>query len=443
MRDILVLAVIIGLVPFILRRAWIGVLAWTWIGVMNPHQLGWGIAGRFPVAMIIGAVTLLALLFSQDKKSPPWTIAMVTLLVTTVFYTVKMPFVWVPDVGWEMWDKVMKIFLMTFVAGMLIYGDFRVKWLIWTVVFSMGFYGLKGGLFTIFTGGHHMVQGPSPSFIAGNTEIGLAMIMVLPLILVTARHAEKAWLRLLTYATFWLTVVAIVFTYSRGALLGLCVVSLFILPGMKRKFLLALMFIPAALIGMSLTPEKLFSRAETIQTYQEDHSAMQRIQAWGVAKNVAMQNPMIGAGFGLQSADNAHWLSYAEFLGNWENKARAAHSIYFQVLGEHGFVGFMLFMTVMVSTLWTLSRCRRQLKALPGTQWMSDYAWAIRVGIIGYMVSGAFLSLAYFDLLYLYVVLAAIISREIAVKQAAMTEKRIPMGTAAYAGMRDNPSAAQ
>ncbi len=442
MRDILVIAVIIGLVPFILKRAWIGVLAWTWIGLMNPHQLGWGIAGRFPVAMIIGAVTLLALLIGQDKKGPPWNVAMATLLVTAIFYTAKMPFVWVPDDGWEMWDKVMKIFLMTFVAGMVIYGDYRIKWLLWTIVFSIGFYGFKGGLFTIMTGGQHMIQGPSPSFIAGNTEIGLVMIMVLPLILVTARYATNKWLRSLTYATFWLTIIAIVFTYSRGALLGLGVVALFIFPGMKRKFLVALMLIPAVLIGLALTPEKLFDRAGTIQTYEQDHSAMQRIQAWGVAKNIAIANPLIGAGFGLQSLDSSRWLGYADFLGPWENKARAAHSVYFQMLGEHGFVGLIFFLAILVGTFLTLTRCRRQLKLIPGAQWLADYTWAIRVALLGYVVSGAFLSLAYFDLMYLYVVLAAIIAREVAVKRTAAAKSATAQNVA-YSEVRGIPSIAR
>jgi len=433
MRDVLVIGIILGLVPFIFRKAWIGVIAWTWIGIMNPHQLGWGFAGSFPVAMLVGAVTLLALVLDQGKKSPAMNPAMAILLATAVFYTVKMPFAWSGDLSWEIWDKTMKIFLMTFVMGMVIFGDYRIKWLLWTVVFSMGFYGLKGGIFSITTGGTHHVQGPSPSFISGNTEIGLAMNMVLPLILVTARYAERQWTRLLSYSTFWFTTIAIVFTYSRGALLGLGISMLLILPGMKRKFLLILLLVPALIVGIALTPQKLFDRAETIKSYEQDESAMQRIQAWGVAKNIAFAHPFTGGGFGLQDVNDALWLSYADFMGNWKNYARAAHSIYFQVLGEHGVLGFALFLTLLTATLVSLTRSRRALTRMPGTQWLADYTWAIRIGLFAYMVSGAFLSLAYFDMLYLYVGLSAIIAREVLVKQAAATGKPVP-------GMSISPS---
>lgn len=430
MRDVLVIGIILGLVPFILRRPWIGVIAWTWIGIMNPHQLGWGFAGTFPVAMLVGAVTLFALVFDQEKKSPAMNAAMAILLATAVFYTIKMPFAWSGSYSWEIWDKTMKIFLMTFVMGMVIFGDYRIKWLLWTVVFSMGFYGLKGGIFSITTGGTHHVQGPAPSFIAGNTEIGLAMNMTLPLILVAARHAQRQWTRLLCYATFWFTIIATVFTYSRGALLGLGIAMMFILPGMKRKLLLTMALVPALIIGIALTPQKLFDRAETIKTYEQDESAMQRIQAWGVAKNIALAHPIFGAGFGLQSVNDDLWLSYADFLGNWKNYARAAHSVYFQVLGEHGFVGLALFLALLIAALMSLTRSRRALLRIPGGQWLADYSWAIRIGILAYMVSGAFLSLAYFDMLYLYVGLSSIIAREVMAKQAAAA------GNAAKATLR-------
>lgn len=428
MRDVLVVGIVIGLIPFILRKPWIGILAWTWIGLMNPHQLGWGFAGSFPVAMLVAVVTLFAVVFDSEKKSPAMNAAMWLVALTALFYTAKAPFSWNLSLGWDIYIKTMKIFLMTFVTGMLIFGEYRIKWLLWTVVFSLGFFGFKGGLFSVLTGGNHHVLGPASTFIAGNTEIGLAMNMVLPLILVTARHMNRQWLRLLCYGTFWLTIIAIVFTYSRGALLGLGVVALFIFPGMQRKALLTIALVPALILAVALTPEKLFERAETIKTYEQDESAMQRIQAWGVAKNIALAHPIIGGGFGLQSVDNARWLSYAEFLGNWENYARAAHSIYFQILGEQGFVGLFLFLALLAATVLSLTRSRRLLKAMPGMQWLADYVWAIRVGLFGYLVSGAFLSLAYFDLVYLYIGLSAIIAREVTLKQATGTAARLDRG---------------
>jgi len=441
MRDILVIGIVVTLIPFIITNAWVGVIGWTWIGLMNPHMLSWGIARSFPLAVVVGGVTLLAFLFTRDKKVPPMNVAMITLVITAIFYTAKMPLAWVPEQSWEIWDKLMKILLMVFVTGCLIYGEKRIKWLLWTIVFSIGYYGFKGGLFSILTGGVHHVLGPPQTFISGNTEIGLVMIMVLPLMLIAARHAERKWVKWLAYSTFWLTVPAIVFTYSRGALLGLAVTFGLVLLRMQRKVLVLLLLIPVGIAGLAFTPQQLFDRAGTIKTYEEDQSSMMRIQAWGVAKNIGLSHPLTGAGFNLEHLPSTEWLAYADFLGNWENRTKAAHSIWFQVLGEHGLLGLALFLVILVSTVLTLNKAMRDLKGIGGALWLRDYAWAVRVGLTGYMVAGTFLSLAYFNLLYTYVVLAAIIAREAAAQRAALasTSQSVSPGSASPASPYEVP----
>jgi len=44
MRDLFVTAVIFGLLPFIFKRPWVGILVWAWLSYMNPHRLAWGFA---------------------------------------------------------------------------------------------------------------------------------------------------------------------------------------------------------------------------------------------------------------------------------------------------------------------------------------------------------------------------------------------------------------
>lgn len=430
MRDILVIAILIGLVPFILARAWIGVLAWTWVGLMNPHQLGWGAAGTFPAAMVVGLATLVALVFAPDKRAPAWNAAALALLLTCLFYTLKLPFALSPwPIVWEYYEKFMKILLMTFVIAMLIHGEYRIRWFFGIVVVSLGFYGFKGGIFVITTGGHYMVQGPEASFIGGNTHLGVALIMILPLVFAGAEVAQRRWVRNLSYATFWLTVLAIIFTYSRGALLGLLITFPFIFMRMKRKGLVVAMLLPTLLLGVALVPEKLFNRAETIQTYEQDHSAMQRIQAWSVAKNIAFDHPIAGGGFSLDTIGHAEWLGYADFMGEWNNRPRAAHSIYFQVLGEHGFIGLGLFLTALIGTMASLRTVRRAAGTLPNSEWIAHIAGAVQIGLLGYMTAGAFVSLAYFDLFYTYVALSAILYREV-------MERKQALGSPAIGGWR-------
>ena len=68
MRDILVTAIVFGVLPFIFKRPWIGILLWCWLGYMNPHRQAWGFAYDFPFAFITAIVTIAAFLFSKEKK---------------------------------------------------------------------------------------------------------------------------------------------------------------------------------------------------------------------------------------------------------------------------------------------------------------------------------------------------------------------------------------
>lgn len=412
LRDILLIAVIVALLPVSLMRPWIGILTWSWIGYMNPHRLVW-VVRDWPVAQAVAGVTLLGLLFTRDRRSIPWTREMVILVLIAAHFTITTIFAWYPDVAWPQWEKVAKILLFTFITPMLIFSRQRVRLLMLVIVFSIGFYGFKGGIFSIVTGGQYMVLGPANSFIGANTTIGLAMNMMLPLMLLVAREEANRYLRWLLFSMFWLTIVAIIFTYSRGALLGLFAVLLAIFWRNKGRILLLCL---VAALGFSFVqgfiPSKWFARQETTLEYREDNSAMQRIQAWSVAKNIALDRPLLGAGFNFEYASNSErWLSYADFLGDWHNRTRAAHSIYFQVLGQHGFLGLILFLGLLFGSFFKLHKLGKY-EYDEEASWIGRYAKAAQLSLIPYMVSGAFLSLAYFDLFYMYVALSAILARE-------------------------------
>lgn len=442
LRDIGLFIVLIGSVPIILWRPWIGVLMWYWIGLMNPHRLTWGFMYDIPAAMLVGVTTLGALAIARDRRMPPFTRETALLLLMMAWFTLTTMNAWVPSMAWAYWAQAMKVLGFTLLTTMLVHGRLRTEWLLLVITGSLAFYGVKGGLFTLLTGGQYQILGPAQSFISGNTSLGLAMLMVMPLLLVLARRAragdlaglpDRSWLRLAGwggYGAFWLTGLSTVFTYSRGALVGLSSIVPFVFLKMRYKPLLVVLIIMGGTTVLTLVPDKLVDRAETIQNYQEDRSAMQRIQAWGVNLNIALENPL-GGGFNLVYIDDGTWLSYANFIGDWDNQARVAHSNYFQVLGHHGFVGLALYVGLLLSVLLTLFRVAVQGKRHRETQWIADYAWGLGVGTIAYSVAGAFLNLAYFTLFYAFVAATIVLRREHehALRGLATTKTEPAVGT--------------
>lgn len=426
MRDYTLFLIIMVLVPIILARPWVGVPAWFWVGLMAPHGHTWTFMRTFPIATVIGLTTLVALLLAKDRRPLPVTREIIILGLFVAYITMTSYFAVNSSGAWDFWQHFMKILLITLVTPMLIYGDRRIQWLLLVITFSIAFYGLKGGVFTLSTGGSYHVLGPPGSYLQGNTYIGLAMVMVLPLILVSARMFNERWSDLGwpliarfskpigwgIYAVFWLTVIATLATYSRGALLGILAIAPFLFLHMRKKSLLVLGAVVAfGVVGVS-APDQLVDRWATIQTYEEDQSAMQRVQAWGVNWNMAVERPITGMGFRNHHLGYDWWITYANFEGGWRH-VLSPHSVYFGILGAHGFGGLAVFLLLLAFTFLTLNRIRRAAKRRQGQLWLSEYAWAIQVGLTGYIVAGAFLDVAYFNLLYAFIALAVIMRREL------------------------------
>lgn len=420
MRDLVVTLIVFGSIPFIFKRPYIGVLMWVWISVMNPHQLTWGFATTFPFAAIIAVTTMASLLFTREPKNLPLTPVTWVLIAFVLWMNVTTVFALQLDLSLGQWNKVMKIMLMTFVTLMLLKTRQHVQLLIWVLVFSLGFYGVKGGIFTITGGGVDRVWGPEGTFIGGNNEIALALIMTIPLMHYLQTTAHNMWIRHGLTAAMLLSAAAALGTYSRGALLAIAAMGIFLWFKSRNKVSLGLLMAIAIPLLVMFMPEKWAERMDTIHTYEEDSSVQGRFNAWSMAFNLAKDRPLVGGGFEIY--DLPIFYRYAPN----PTDVHAAHSIYFQALGEHGFVGLGLFLLLGILTWRTGAWIIRNTKRMDEYKWASSLATMIQVSLIGYAVGGAFLSLLYFDLPY-YLMSAMVVTRVLLEKEL---KKKAALATA-------------
>lgn len=430
MRDILLTGFIFALLPVCLVRPWIGVLVWTWFGLMNPHRLTWGFAYSIPFGMLIAGATLAGLLFAKDRRPVPWNGVLVLIAILFAYFTLTTFFAWAPANAWNQWNKIWKILLMTFVATTLIYGRERIRYLMLTIVVSIGFYGVKGGIWSITTGGAHKVLGPEGTFIDDNTFIGLAFNMVVPLMVILAREEKGVWTKPLLYIAAGLTMISTIFTYSRGAYVGLAILLPLLFLESRKKVIAGAILIPALVLGPMVLPEAVFKRADETINYEEDMSANQRLFSWSVAFNVARDFPLTGAGFEFEyDEDVGRWLDYGDqSYRRFTDRQHSAHSIFFQILGQHGFLAFFLYVALLVSVMVSLQRTKKRALQIPDRAWVGTYASALQVALIAYLVTGAFLSSAYFDLAWLYYAMSAILAREL--KTSELVAEPQPAGAA-------------
>lgn len=403
MRDLFIAAVVFGLLPLVLKRPQVGIYLWAWISYMNPHRLTWGFAFGFPWAQTIFLATLAGLFFSREPKRILWTRETVLMLTYLGWAAFTSYFAFFPDLAWEDWVKMFKIFLVTYMTVMVITNRERLHGLIWIIALSLGFYGIKGGIFTILHGGVYRVQGPLGTFIGGNNEMALALIMTIPLIRYLHLQETRKWLKTGLMGAMLLTAIATIGSQSRGALVGIVAMGLFLWLKSRQKIMTAFFVVLAVGAVAAIMPQEWYDRMHTTKNYQEDTSALGRINAWHTAFNVAKARI---TGGGAEMFRPEVFQQYAPE----PYRVHDAHSVYFEVMGEHGFIGFGIYMTIMVFAWMRGSAIIRRAKKDPELKWARDLAAMTQVSMVGFASAGLFLGMSKFDLYWHLVVILVILN---------------------------------
>ena len=404
-RDLLVTFVVgLGLL-YLFKHPAVGAYLWAWLSVMTPQTMTYGFARGYPFAQLVAVATLAAWAFTAKKQKLPLNSITVLWAALLIWMSLTSLFSIAPE-GWtsERWIFVMKIQLMLFVSLMLVRSGQELRILVCVVTMSLAYFGIKGGVFTLQGGGGGRVWGPGNSLLGGNNELAVGLVMIVPFLYWMRQSIDHKWVKRGVTVAIVLCIFSILGSQSRGGLLALLVLALFL--GVKSAYPVrmtagVLSLVAAAIFFM---PATWTERMDTIKSYEEDTSAMSRIYTWRTLTNAALSRPLVGAGF---RADNMIVFStYAPEGAEWElfrGRPLVAHSIYFQMLGEHGFVGLALYLAFW-GTVWRqATRIARQATAVPDLSgWLPLLMRMTQVSLLGFAAGGAFLSLAYLDLTFYF-----------------------------------------
>ncbi|MBE0368229.1 O-antigen ligase family protein [Pseudoalteromonas aurantia] len=225
----------------------------------------------------------------------------------------------------------------------------------------------------------------------------LSLVLMFPVSFLAAELFDSnghKWRRILAGTGLVLVISGVIATQSRGGLLGIAaVLSFFVYQKVKNPIIVGAIGAVGMLVMVifaGITDRQSGGAAEG----GVDASAMGRIYAWQAAINMALSNPLTGVGV------NNFYSNYFFYSPHWDGKNHAVHSTWFQVLGETGFVGLMVFVLVIVGIYRSLNRTivRNSLNFDPK---VAINAYALKAGLIGFMVSGTFLTQAFTWPLYI------------------------------------------
>jgi probable O-glycosylation ligase (exosortase A-associated) len=424
MRALILFAVTTFCALTALRRPTFGLLAYICFSFLAPYSLTWGAARSFPHIEVIALCTMAGIVLSPKGTRFPRQREVGLLLGLWGMFGISTLFAIYPDAALNQLTLMSKILLMVFLTMFLLNTKEQLHLLLRIIALSLGFYGLKIGLFVVKTGGQGAIFGPENSFLAANNSLGMALAMNVPLLFNLAKMESRWWLRLVMRLMGLLSYPAVIGTFSRGAWLALAAVTGLYALKSKHKVIavamIALALFTAPVWAPMVFSEQLSNRYDTLENYDKDDSAQSRFWNWEFCGRVGLARPLTGGGFYLYGTESYERF-FPEFLQRWPGKVWTCHSMWMTTWAELGIPGFVIWISLMLSCLVSLHRLKVRAKTRADTAWIVPYADMIQAAFVGFMVSGTFVDNAYFEFYY-FVIAATIILKEVT---ASMSERSV------------------
>ena len=419
MRDLAFLLAWLGmLVPVLVAGAHAAVLLWVWTSLLAPNDVLYGFVTGIPFSKLAVVIAVPLLLIGRGggiRFGWNGTVALLVMLGCTAVVSQSMALSSDAVGGWDLCQKLIKILALAVVVTGVMRDRLRVHALLIAMSLGIGFTGVDEGLKWLASGGGHQMLG-SPS-VGDNNQIGMDVLLIVPLLAHVHGVASRRLVRVACVIGGLLCAICAIGSNSRGAFVGLVVLGLGLAMTGRRKLPALLLVGLLALVGSQLLPSSWFERMDSIKTAKSDDSFEGRVVAWKMSILVAMHRPLFGGGMhAIQEFDV--WDRYkpefdrVSFIPSPDPlNAHAAHSIYFELLGDLGVCGLGSFLGLVALALVNGRAVRRAVRqsARPDLLWAADLARKVELSLVVFLVSGSALSAAYYDIDYLLIVLMTVL----------------------------------
>ncbi len=406
-RYIVILAV--GLLGFgvICMHPIVGLVTFYILTYIRPQEITYGFE-RFRLSLIVALASFLGWIlgevrssrrqFQRSKQNYIVLGLWLALIGSTIFsFDARTSFGHLVE-----WSK---IFLLYLVTVNLVRQEKQFRLLIWVLMILTAFLALRAD-YRYFHLGYTKVSGYGLSW--DNNDWGLALVMVCPFFYFLVFEQPTVFRKMFLAGLFLISTLAVVATGSRGAFLGLIATEVFLLIKGKSKLLgISIACLIVIFVFLFASPSYI-QEIRSIGQYQDDASAMGRVDAWKIGWQMMKDRPLAGVGLGQFIVQRRNYESTYD--------RHVAHSAYFQLGAESGVLALILFLLLLSSMIYDLHRLRWQVRRGKAFPWVAHYSLMLEAGLWGYIICSAFLSRERFDVLYLFVALVVVLCHRVGLK---------------------------
>jgi probable O-glycosylation ligase (exosortase A-associated) len=407
MRDLLVMALVMLALPLTLRRPFIGLLVFSWLAYMRPQDLCWGFARNLRLSLFVAVLMILGWWVNEQgiRRFARWDFRSFAMTALAGMVAISYAFAQRQDSYTNSYFiEYLKIIAIALFTTAQVDSKQRLRVILWTIALSLGFFGVKNGVFGILRGGGQITRGPG-GMLEDNNDFALAMVMNVPLLWYLGIAEGKQWIRRATLVAMFLTVVVVLLTHSRGAFLALCMSTLWI-AWRSGKLVRAMLVLGAvAALFPFVAPDAVLERLSTIGDTKES-SANARLTAWATAMRMIADNP--GLGVGMRNFQS-RFLDYSDEPAK-VGHTYVAHNSYLQIWAESGTPAFVCYLLLLGSVFFACRHVMRLAANRPDLAWAGIYARMMETTNVGFMVGAFFLNRGHFDLVYHWLSLVTALS---------------------------------
>ncbi len=426
MRDLFFVGYLLALLFIAFKRPFLFTLVYAYVDIVSPQRLSYFMLNSVPISLIVFGLAFLGYMFADDKKDSRFSVrqGLMILLLLYCFYTTVQSAV--PEAAWAKWDWVWKAMIFAIFLPLTLKTRLRIEALALFMILCAGTLIIAGGIKTLAGGGGYgvlvMQIDVNYGLFEGSTA-SMVAIAIIPLIYWLSKFGTifpPDWrVRFFAWSFIFACLLIPIGTQARTGLVCIVVLIVLTLRFNKHRFIYAGLGLALGVMSIPFLPESYTNRMETLENVEADESAATRLAVWRWTIDYVKEHPF-GGGFDVYLVNRLTYdLADDGKKEDWEieydtdtkgpteviDEGRAFHSSYFEMLGEQGFPGLALWLTIHFGGVWRMEVLRRRYKNTrkESELWVAPLAVALQNGHIIYLVGALFVGIAYQPFVYMLV----------------------------------------
>lgn len=412
MTGLVLWGAIVSAALLCLRAPFAFVLIYIWIEYFRPQEVAPAQFAWISISLTVGVFAAIGMIIAAQKNSFRPSVEFFWLLTLALWITLTTTWAVVPA-AWIKWDTAIKTVLFCALLSQLTWKAEQVEAILLAIIAGSAAQICSFGIKGLITGGGYQqelgVVGGNAGLAESSTLAVFSAAMV-PFYWFIANNSillrKNIVLRLAAISGTFLTVSAIIATNARAGLVSLVICGGLVLARSKRGFLSVLIIIALLIAAIPfIATTDWFARMNTLSSVRADDSSMQRVAVWSWTMDYVKSHPW-GGGFNVDQT-NRFTVEAENEAGEVTISGKAFHSIYFEVLGEHGFLGFLLYFGLIGRVLFRLIKFQRSVKRENRkNNWGREFAIASLFSWAGLLVGCAFIGIAFMPFIFFFLVIS-------------------------------------